>query len=118
MALKDQVQAVIDGILKGDILGTFETFYADDVVMVENGVSERLGKDENRKYEEAFVNGVDFHGADVGALAVDEDNGTAAVEWVFDMTPKGGDRVIQRQVAFQTWKDGKIVREAFYYNAG
>jgi hypothetical protein len=35
---------VIDGILKGDILDTFDRFYADDIVMSENGVDERVGK--------------------------------------------------------------------------
>jgi hypothetical protein len=50
---------VIDGIQKGDILGTFGHFYADDVVMSENGVDERVGKAACRSYEEAFVGGVD-----------------------------------------------------------
>ncbi len=113
MVKREDVQAVIDGILSGDILGTFERWYADDVVMSENGVDERKGKAENRAYEEQFVNGVEFHGAEVGAVLVDGDR--AAVEWAFDFTPKGGDRVVQRQVAVQQWRDGQIVREDFYH---
>ncbi len=113
MSTRENVQAVIDGILKGDILGTFDRFYADDVVMSENGVDERVGKATNRAYEEAFVNGVEFHGAEVGAVIVDGDR--AAVEWKFDLTPKGGERVVQKQVAVQTWKDGQVVREDFYH---
>ena len=53
MSNRDNVQAVIDGILKGDILGTFDRLYADDVVMSENGVDERVGKAACRSYEEA-----------------------------------------------------------------
>ena len=113
MSTRANVQAVIDGILSGDILGTFDRYYADDVVMSENGADERVGKAANRAYEEAFVNGVEFHGAEVGAVLVDGD--LAAVEWAFDLTPKGGERSLQRQVAVQTWKDGKIVREVFYH---
>jgi len=113
MSIRNDVQAVIDGILKGDILGTFDRFYADDVVMSENGADERVGKVANRAYEEAFVNGVEFHGATVGAVIVDGDH--AAVEWRFDLTPKGGERVVQKQVAVQTWKNGKVVREDFYH---
>ncbi len=113
MSTRANVQAVIDGILKGDILGTFDRFYADDVVMSENGTEERVGKAANRAYEEAFVNGVEFHGAELGAVIVDGDH--AAVEWSFDFTPKGGERMVQRQVAVQTWKDGKVVREVFYH---
>jgi len=113
MTIQANVQAVIDGISKGDILATFDRWYADDVVMSENGVDERVGKAANRAYEEAFVGGVEFHGASVGRVLVDGEN--AAVEWVFDLTPKGGERVVQKQVAVQTWKDGRIVREDFYH---
>jgi hypothetical protein len=63
MSNRDNVQAVIDGILKGNILGTFDRFYADDVVMSENGVDERVGKAACRSHEEAFAGGVEFHGA-------------------------------------------------------
>ena len=114
MSTRENVKAVIDGILKGDILATFDRWYADDVVMSENGVDERVGKAANRAYEEAFVNGVEFHGAKVGTVVVDGDH--AAVEWTFELTPKGGERTVQRQVALQTWKDGKVVREVFYHS--
>jgi ketosteroid isomerase-like protein len=113
MSIRNDVQAVIDGILKGDILGTFDRFYAEDVVMSENGADERVGKPACRGYEEAFVNGVTFHGATVGRVLVDGDH--AAVEWAFDLTPKGGERVVQKQVALQTWKNGRVVREDFYH---
>ncbi len=113
MSTASHVQAVIDGIKKGQILETFDRYYADDVVMSENGADERVGKAANRAYEEAFVNGVTFHGAEVGEVIVDGDR--CAVEWVFDLTPKGGERVQQRQVAVQVWRDGKVVRETFYH---
>ena len=55
MSIRDQVQAVIDGTLRGEILETFERYYADEVVMSENGLEDRVGKDVNREYEKAFV---------------------------------------------------------------
>ena len=113
MSDRNNVQAVIDGILKGDILGTFDRFYADGIVMSENGVDERVGKTACRAYEEAFVGGVEFHGATVGRAIVEGDQ--AAIEWTFDLTPKDGERISQKQVAVQTWKDGEIVREDFYH---
>ena len=116
MSIRENVQAVIDGTLRGEILETFDAYYADDVVMSENGVEDRVGKAANRAFEEQFVANVTFHGAKVGRVVVEGDQ--AAVEWEFDMEPKGGPRFIQRQVAFQTWKDGKVVREVFYYNKG
>ncbi len=113
MINRDNVQAVIDGVLAGKILETFDKYYADDVVMSENGVDERVGKRPCREYEDGFVNNVEFHSAKVGSIIVDGDR--AAVEWSFEMTPKGGSRMIQRQIAVQTWKDGKVVGETFYH---
>ncbi len=113
MTTRDLAQAVIDGVLAGKILETFDKYYAEDVVMSENGADERVGKATNRKYEENFVNGVEFHAAAVGRLIVDGDH--SAVEWTLEFTPKGGSRVKQKQVAVQTWKNGKIVREDFYH---
>lgn len=107
------VQQVIDGILAGQLLETFDRFYDDEVVMSENGGDERVGKAANRQYEEAFVNGVTFHAAEAGRVLVDGEQ--AAVEWTFDLTPQGGERVVQRQVALQTWRGGKVVREDFYH---
>lgn len=118
MTFKEQVQAVIDGILAGRILETFDQWYADDIVMSENGEEERVGKDVNRAYEEAFVANFDFHGAEVGRVVLDEEQQQAAVEWVFTMGPKGEPPFVQRQVAVQSWRDGKIVQETFYYNKG
>jgi ketosteroid isomerase-like protein len=114
MSIKAQVQSVIDGILKGKILETFDTYYADDVVMSENRTEERVGKAVNREYEIKFLDSIqEFHGAQVGRVVVDGDH--AAVEWSFDITFKDGNRVKMQQVAVQTWKDGKIIREDFYH---
>jgi hypothetical protein len=113
MALRDDVEAVIEGVRAGRILETFERWYADDVEMSENGVATTRGKEANRERETGFVGGVEWHGADVHAVLVDGDR--AAVEWTLHFTPKGGDRVALRQVGIQTWRDGRIVREAFYH---
>ena len=114
MSVKNQVQAVIDGILTGKILETFDAYYADNVVMSENLKDERVGKAANREYELKFLDNVqEFHGAKVGRVIVEGDH--AAVEWTFDVTFKGGNRVAMQQVAVQSWKDGKIIREDFYH---
>ncbi len=114
MSIHQHVQAVIDGILAGTILGTFDTYYAEDVVMSENLKDERVGKTANREYEIKFLDNVqEFHGAKVGRVIIDGNN--AAIEWAFDITFKDGNRVQMEQVAVQTWKDGKIIREDFYH---
>ena len=100
--------------MAGKILETFDAYYADHVVMSENQADERVGKVVNREYEIQFLDNVQkFHGAQVGRVIVDGDH--AAVEWSFDITFKDGNRVKMQQVAVQTWKDGKIIREDFYH---
>ena len=114
MSTTNHAQAVIEGILHGKLLETFDAYYADDVVMSENGKDERAGKAANREYEVKFLGNVqEFHGAKVGRVIVEGDN--AAVEWTFDVTFKGGNRMVMQQVALQTWKDGKVIREDFYH---
>ena len=104
-------------ILSGDILGAFDKFYADDVVMQENTAEPFVGKAFNRKREEEFVNSIEtFHGAQVLGSAVNGD--TSYSEWNMEVTFKGGLRITLAQVAARRWKDGQIVHERFYYNKG
>ena len=115
MSIRAKVEELNGMILQGQVLDAFEKFYADDIEMVEMDGSVRSGKDANRAFEEAFVNGlVEFRGAEVKNLAVDEDAGVAFVEWFMDYTHKEwGDRTYN-QVSVQQWKDGQIAVEKFY----
>ncbi|MCB9737349.1 MAG: nuclear transport factor 2 family protein [Deltaproteobacteria bacterium] len=104
-------------ILSGQAMAAFEEFYADGVVMQENDDEPCVGKDANRKREEQFFGSVEaFHGAELQASAVSGD--TAFSQWSWDLTFKGAGRVQMNQVAVRTWKDGKVVKERFYYGTG
>lgn len=108
-------QELNDMILRGEILEAFDKFYADDIVMEEDG-KERVGKAANREYEEQFVDALEeFHSAEIKARAVDEDNNVTFSEWENDMTLEGVGRVEQTQVSVRTWnEEGQITHEAFY----
>ncbi|MDX2151363.1 MAG: nuclear transport factor 2 family protein [Bryobacteraceae bacterium] len=101
-------------VLAGDILGAFDRFYAEGVVMQENNAEPVVGKAANRAREEAFLASVEqFHGARVLSTAV---NGNVTFsEWELDATYKGAGRILLAQVAVREWKDGLVVRERFYY---
>jgi ketosteroid isomerase-like protein len=106
-----------DQVLQGDILGAFDTFYAENVTMQENSDEPTVGKAANRKREEDFVASVDqIHSVKLLSSAVNGD--TSFGEWEFDATYKGGARVKLTQVAVRRWKNGQIVQERFYYNKG
>ncbi len=113
--LRTSVDQLNQMILEGKILEAFDKFYADDVVMQDNNLPVRMGKEENRRYEEAFVNGLtEFRGAKVLNTLISD--GLAVTEWWFDYTHKDYGTRNYRQLAVQRWKNGKIVEEKFYYN--
>jgi ketosteroid isomerase-like protein len=104
-----------EAILNGKALEAFEKLYADDVVMIEGSGETFKGKGVNRKREEEFFDSVEeFHGASIGAKGFGDDSSLA--EWVMDVTFKGGKRVKMEQSVVRTWKNGKVVRERFYYH--
>jgi hypothetical protein len=114
--LRTQVDQLNQMILEGKILDAFEKFYADDVVMQDNDYPARIGKDESRQAEEAFVNGLtEFRGAKVINTIISD--GLAVVEWWFDYTHKDFGSRNFTQLAVQRWKHGQIVEEKFYYNS-
>lgn len=112
--LRDQIADLNRLILEGRILDAFDRYYADDVVMVEDG-KRREGKEANREYEEAFVNGLtEFRGAEVRQIAVNTEVNVAFVEWWMDFTHEEWGDVELHQVAVQQWRDGEIVHEQFF----
>ena len=103
---------------QGQLMQAFETFYSEDVIM-EEPKGTREGKDACRKSEEEFLNSVDaFHGMEIKAIAEDSSKEKVLIEVSMDLTFKGGNRMAMEQVAVQTWQNGQIVHERFYYNAG
>lgn len=111
---KARLLDLIDGLLTGRLLEVFDRYYADDVVMSENGDADenRVGKAKNRAYEAYFAENAKWFGAKVGPVLADGDH-TAYEMWMdFEFH---GARVVRNQWAVQTWKDGQIVREVFYY---
>ena len=101
-------------ILAGQALEAFERFYDQEVVMQENDLPPRVGKEANRVFEQQFFAAIkEFHGATLGEVAVTGD--VSFSEWTFDVTFQDGNRVATPQVARRQWKDGRVVNERFYH---
>ena len=104
-------------VLEGRILEAFDRFYDEKVVMQENGATPTVGKSANRDREVKFVDSIEqFHGAQVIGSGAGGDRSYS--EWAMDVTFKGGIRVKLEQVAARQWRNGRIVHERFYFNAG
>ena len=118
--MKNDITSLVDSlnskISEGKIMEAFDEYYADDVVMQENNTEPRVGKEVNRKNEEAFVNGL-IGKPVMKVLSVATGDNVSIVEWFMDINHKDWGKSARNQVAVQHWKDGKIVHERFYYGA-
>lgn len=101
-------------ILDGKMLDGFEMYYDDEVVMQENENDPVIGKTANRERELQFLNNIaEFRGAKVLNVAAGEN--VSYVTWQFDYTHKEWGVRNYTQVSVQNWKDGKIIKEQFFY---
>ena len=102
-------------IREGRIMDAMNEFYAQEVVMEEPAYGETLGLAANLIREQQFVDSVvEFKGFETPTVLIGEDSAT--YENVMDWTSVDGTDIHVEQVVVQDWKNGKIVRERFYYS--
>jgi len=112
--LLEKISDVNDLILQGKPLEAFDKYYHDEVVMQENETTPTIGKAANRKREEEFYASItEFRSARPLKIAIGE--GTTMVAWYYDYTHKDWGVRNYTQISVQEWKDGKIIKEQFFY---
>lgn len=112
--IQEKINHLNSLVLEGKALDAFELYYDDAVVMQENESQPTIGKDANRQREIEFFGSItEFRSAAVEKVAVGED--VSMVVWTYDYTHKDWGVRNYRQVAVQHWKEGKIVKEQFFY---
>lgn len=115
VSLRERVQDLIQKVETGQAMEAFEAYYAEDIAMQENGNAPTVGKAENRVREEQFLASVaEWHEGRAVSYVVDADR--AAIHWLLEVTFTNGQRARLDQIAYQTWKNGQIVHERFFYN--
>jgi ketosteroid isomerase-like protein len=115
MPTRERVSSLIAYVERGDILGALAEFYDDNVSMQENANTPTLGREANLERERAFFADITVHRHRALAAVVDGD--LAVISWLLEFSGADGQRYRLDQVAHQTWKDGKIIRERFYYDS-
>ncbi|MEM6393492.1 MAG: SnoaL-like domain-containing protein [Planctomycetota bacterium] len=108
-----RIHELLEYIQQGRIMDAMREFYADDVVMEEPAYGTTAGLQANLDREQQFVDSVKQFKGFTAKVAVGE--GFSAYENTMDWVDQDGNDVHVEQVAVQDWKDGKIVRERFYY---
>ena len=117
--LAARVDDLVSYIRAGRILEAMREFYADDVSMQENNNPPTVGLEANYAREEQFVSSVkQWKSLNVEAVAVDRQRGKTLVQLNFEFDAVDGKALKYDQVAVQTWRDGRIVHEKFYYDTG
>ena len=117
--LQARVNDLVEYIRTGRILEAMREFYADDVRMQENNNPPTVGLAANVERERQFVNSVrQWKSLNVEAVAVDPARNKTLVQTNFEFEGTDGRNYRYDQVAVQTWRDGKIVHEKFYYDTG
>jgi len=116
MSTRERVQELVGYVQAGRIPEAIERFYADGATMQENRQPPTVGKAANLARELAFRDSVErWHEVTARSIAVDGDQ--ALIEWGFEYTTREGQRIRMEEIAQQTWRDGKIVRERFFYDS-
>ena len=117
--LAARARELVSYIQNGRIIDAMYEFYAPDVRMQENGNPPTTGLEANVEREKQFLSYVkQWKGFEAGAVAVDPDRGRTLVQSRLEFDAVDGKTVKMDQVAVQTWRDGKIVHEKFYYDTG
>lgn len=115
--LEQRLQDLFAHIRQGRILEAMNEFYDENVAMQENANPPTVGLPANIEREKQFLNSVkEWNGFEVKSYAVGND--VTFYEAVFDFIATNGQPVHLEQVDVAKWRNGKIVRERFYYDTG
>lgn len=113
-ALLTKIDDLNDLVLQGKSLEAFEKYYHDDIIMQENENTPTIGKQANLEREKEFYSSItEFRSAKPLKITVGEN--ISMVQWQYDYTHKDWGVRNYTQVSVQEWKDGKIIKEQFFY---
>src|SRR5215207_4429036 len=115
MSTRDQVAQLVRYVEANRILDALDEFYADDVSMQDNHNPPVVGKAANRERERTFFGVITVHQNRALSVVVDGDH--AVINWLFEFTGGDGTRYRMDQLSHQEWKDGRVVKERFYYDS-
>jgi ketosteroid isomerase-like protein len=114
MPVRDRVTSLISLVEKSKFLEAIQEFYAEDAVMHENDGPAREGIANLLANERRVLESLQFHVARADSFLVDGDR--VAINWIFEFTTADGHRRRLNEIAYQQWRDGKIVFEKFFYD--
>ena len=115
MKLQQLAEALDAQILKGDIVGAFEKFAAENCVTKSN--PQDITKTKSQKLEILgwFFSNIAATNR-IERLAFQVGDNTSESQFVFEFVTKQGQPLISNEVIRRTWADGKVVEEQYLLN--
>jgi ketosteroid isomerase-like protein len=114
MSIRENVEKLTELVKTGRAEEAYRTYYAPDVQMQENSEPPRTSVEASIKRQNDATAGVTVNEFAPRSITVEGDR--AVIEWTLDISIPNGTRIHCEEVAVQTWKDGVIVAERFYYD--
>lgn len=114
MDTRESVMRLTELVKAGRAEEAYRTFYAPDVVAQENNEPPRTSLQASIDRQMQATAGATINEFAPRTIVVEGDH--VALEWVLDITTADGGRIYAEELALQTWKDGKIIKERFYYD--
>jgi ketosteroid isomerase-like protein len=95
----------------------YNRYYDKNVVVQENLQPPRVGRALSIERQQLMnANVKELHDFKIGAVLVDGDR--SMVEMLIDATTIDGHHLHIEEVGVQTWKDGQIIHERYFYDPG
>ncbi len=124
MTLRERVQELLEFFKTNPpVRAIYERFYAENVVVQENMQPPRVGREMSiDRQEQMNANVKELHDFKLGAVLVDgfdeahPMDGRSVVEMQIELTTLDGHRIRIEELGLQTWKDGKIIHERYFYD--
>jgi ketosteroid isomerase-like protein len=110
-----QVQEFISLVEQGRFVSAMERFYAEDASMQENQAPPRIGLAKLIEHEKMVLSMFKEVRTRPAQFFVVDDN-RVVINWIFDFFTHDGKHVTFDEISVQSWENGKIKRERFYYD--
>jgi hypothetical protein len=115
LSLEELVLKLIALVEEGRFLEAIERFYTEDAIMQDNDDAPRVGMASILAGERvALSHFKEIHTSRAESFLVDGNR--VAINWIFEFTDPQGCRRRLNEIAYQQWRDGRIVQERFYYD--
>lgn len=115
MPNRQTIEAFVALVEAGDYVGAIEQFYAPEASTRENTADPVVGREVLMAKERGVMAAYrKIEASRIGPSLIDGD--TVATRWKFTFTGNDGSVLTLEEIAWQIWRDEKLIEERFFYD--